>query len=46
MSVVYVVVKEKRYGFWHFMGDLFLIYITGGLWGLYLLLRHLRSKTR
>ena len=47
-EVVYVVVTEKkRYGFWHFMGDLFLGHITGGLWFLYLLLRHLyRSHNR
>lgn len=42
MNVVYIVVEKKRYGFWHFMGDLFLFYITGGLWGLYLIFRHFR----
>lgn len=43
MPVIYVV-EKKSYGFWHFLGDLFLIHITGGLWLLYLLLRHLRRS--
>ena len=38
--------KKKRYGFWHFMLDLFLIHITGGLWFFWLLIRFLRSNTR
>lgn len=48
MPVVYVVVTEKNhYGFWQFMKDLILTYFTGGLWLLYLLLRHLhRSNNR
>jgi hypothetical protein len=33
--------NKKRYGFGHFLLDLFLIVITGGLWGLYLILRYL-----
>lgn len=38
--------KKKRYGFWHFMWDLFLIHITGGLWLLWLIIKFLRSNTR
>lgn len=34
----------KRYGFWNFIVDLFLISITGGLWLLWILLRYLRRK--
>jgi hypothetical protein len=33
--------KNKRYGFLHFCLDFFLGVITGGLWWLFLLLRHL-----
>lgn len=46
MKVVYILVEKKRYGFWHFMLDLFLINITGGLWFLWILIRFLRSNTR
>jgi hypothetical protein len=33
--------NKKRYGLGHFLLDCILIVITGGLWGLYLLLRAL-----
>lgn len=47
MPVVYIVVEKKRYGFWHFMGDLFLGVITHGLWWIFLALRHIyRSNNR
>ena len=36
--------NNKKYGFWRFMWDLFLFCITGGLWGLWLLFRHLRKN--
>jgi len=32
---------HKRYGFWHFMFDLFLGILTGGLWWLFLVFRFL-----
>lgn len=32
---------KKRYGLGHFLLDFFLIVITGGIWGLYLILRAL-----
>jgi hypothetical protein len=35
---------KKKYGFMHFMWDLFLGFITFGLWWVYLLFRALRSK--
>jgi len=35
---------HSRYGFWHFMLDLFLVCITGGLWLLYLIFRHFNKN--
>lgn len=33
--------RKKRYGLGHFLLDFFLVVITGGLWGLFLLFRAL-----
>lgn len=46
MNVFLVVKPRKRYGFWRFMLDLTLTYITGGLWLLWLFIKFLRSNTR
>lgn len=35
---------KKRYGFWNFMGDLFMICITGGLWLVYIFIREMRNR--
>ena len=32
----------EEYGFWRFIGDVILTIITGGLWFMYLVLRHIR----
>jgi hypothetical protein len=34
--------KHKSYGFLSFMGDLFMIMITGGLWLLWIFVREMR----
>jgi hypothetical protein len=36
--------SSKRYGLGHFVFDLFMIAITGGLWLLYLLIKALRKN--
>lgn len=38
-----IVARKKQYGFGHLLWDLFLVFITGGLWLLWLLIRHLRN---
>lgn len=35
---------RKRYGFWKFMGDLFMIFITGGLWLIWIFVREMRGR--
>lgn len=36
---------RKRYGILHFLWDLFLFIITGGLWGLWLLFKFFRKNS-
>lgn len=36
---------RKRYGFWNFVLDFFLICITGGLWGVWLILKFIRRNS-
>lgn len=33
----------KKYGFWNFILDLFLICITGGIWGIWMIFKFIRS---
>lgn len=35
---------KKKYTFGHFLVDLFLVFLTGGLWFLWILFRAIRSK--
>ena len=35
---------QKPYGFWAFMGDLFMITITGGLWLIWIFVREMRRR--
>jgi len=36
--------SRKPYGFWGFMGDLFMICITGGLWLVWIFVREMRNR--
>lgn len=36
--------RTKRYGLMHFIFDLFMVVITGGLWLLWMVFRFLRSN--
>lgn len=36
--------RRKRYTFWAFLGDLFMITITGGLWLIWMFIRHIRNN--
>jgi hypothetical protein len=33
---------NKRYGFWKFLGDVFMTIITGGLWLIWIFVREMR----
>ena len=35
---------RKKYGFWNFVLDIFLVLITGGIWLIWMIFRHLRSR--
>lgn len=40
----YVLVTQKSYGFGHFLWDLFMTFLTCGLWFVWILYRHLRKS--
>lgn len=37
--------RRKRYGILHFFLDVFLVIITGGLWGIWLIFKFLRTNS-
>ena len=43
MNVIYIK-ERKRYGFWSFIGDLFMIMITAGLWLIWIFVREMRRR--
>lgn len=43
MQHVYIATR-KRYGFWNFMGDLFMTGLTGGLWLIWIFVREMRGR--
>jgi len=43
MMQVYVQ-NRKKYGFWNFMGDCFMVFLTGGLWFIWIFVREMRKK--
>jgi hypothetical protein len=42
MYIYYV--KEKRYGFWKFIGDCIMIFLTCGLWLIWIFVREMRNR--
>lgn len=36
--------KPKRYGFWKFMGDIFMTVLTGGFWLIWIFIREMRKR--
>lgn len=42
-EVVHVVKIRKPYGFWKFMGDMLMIVLTGGLWLIWMIIRHIHN---
>lgn len=35
---------RKRYGFWAFVGDVLMTFITGGLWLIWIFVREMRRR--
>jgi hypothetical protein len=43
---MYVVVVERRsYGFWKFLGDVFMTIITWGFWLIWVFVREMRKRS-
>lgn len=40
------IVKERRYGFWKFIGDALMTVITAGFWLIWVFVRELRYSRR
>ena len=40
----YVVVKERRYGFFHFLGDGIMACLAAGLWLIWIFVREMRNR--
>lgn len=37
--------RRKRYGFFHFLLDMLLIILTGGLWALWIVFRYMHRRS-
>jgi hypothetical protein len=35
---------SKKYGIFHFLWDLFMVFITGGLWLIWIFIREMRNR--
>jgi hypothetical protein len=43
--VLVYVVQKKRYGFWKFVGDCFMICLTWGFWLIWIFVREMRNRS-
>jgi hypothetical protein len=43
-GAMYVVVRESRYGCLSFIGDVFMTFVTGGLWLIWIFVREMRRN--
>jgi hypothetical protein len=39
-----IFVERNRYGFWSFVGDCIMTFITGGLWLIWVFVREMRKR--
>lgn len=46
MQPVIIVQEEKNYGFFKFIGDIFMIFLTWGLWLIWIFVREMRRNNR
>lgn len=44
INVNYNTRNKKRYGFWNFIGDIFMLTITAGLWIIWIFIREMRKR--
>jgi len=44
MPVVYVI-ERNRYGFWKFVGDCIMVFLTFGLWLIWIFVREMRRRS-
>jgi len=44
MPVVYVV-QQKSYGFFHFLFDCFMVFLTFGFWLIWIFVREMRKRS-
>jgi hypothetical protein len=42
---MYVVVQQKSYGFWGFVGDVIMVFLTFGLWLIWIFVREMRRRS-
>lgn len=38
--------SQKKYGFWGFLGDVFMTFVTCGLWLIWIFVREMRKQSR
>jgi hypothetical protein len=43
---VIVFVRERRYGFWKFVGDCLMVVFTCGFWLIWIFVREMRNRCR
>lgn len=43
MEPVYIIKEKKTYGFWKFVGDVFMTFLTGGFWLIWIFVREMRK---
>lgn len=39
-----VIQQQKQYGFWNFVGDVFMLFLTWGLWLIWIFVREMRRS--
>jgi hypothetical protein len=44
VSMYVVVQQQKSYGFWKFVGDCFMVFLTFGLWLIWIFVREMRRR--
>jgi len=42
---MYVIVSPRRYGFWKFVGDCIMVFLTFGLWLIWIFVREMRNRS-
>ncbi len=41
---IYLASSQKRYGLFKFMGDIFMTFLTAGLWLIWIFVREMRNR--